>query len=173
MRVLEKKRLDLNKINLRLQNSLFEIIKLYREKENKIQYGQFLAELSKIKKITVDDYSHAINSVIKIRFLKSNIMITLTSIKGNVETKLSSGLFGFKGSEKMSKYAILSIIKFLFFKVKNSEKRKVISVHFIGMKKSFGKSVIKYLKNFVTVRIIKIFNKIPHNGCRPKKKRRL
>ena len=173
MRVLEKKSLNLDKINLQVQNNLFKIIKLYKRRESKIQYGQFLAELSNGKKITIDDYSHIISSIIKIKFLKSNIMITLTDIKGNVETKLSSGLFGFKGSEKMSRYAILSIIKFLFFKIRSSEEKRVMSVHFMGMKKSFGKNVIKYLKNFVTVKIIKFFNKVPHNGCKPKKRRRL
>ena len=173
MRILKKKVFDLDKLNLQVQDGLLRIIVLSKEKEKRVQYNKFLTELYKIKKITADDYNYAIDSIIKIKFLKSNIMIILTNIEGDVETKLSSGLFGFKGSEKMSKYAILNIIKFLFFKIKNFKKRRTISVHFMGMKKSFGKNVIKYLKSFVTVRVIKIFNKIPHNGCRPKKKRRL
>ena len=107
-------------------------------------------ELDNYNKVTIDDYNYVINSIMKIRFLKSNIMITLADIRGDVETKLSSGLFGFKGSEKMSRYAILSIVKFLFFKVRSSEEKRIMSIHFIGMKRSFGKNVIKYLKNFVT-----------------------
>jgi ribosomal protein S11 len=107
--------------------------------------------------------------LLKINFLKSNIMVSLTNTKGNILLKNSSGMMGFKSRYKTKSVAFNTVLKKLKFKIRNLREFK-FSVHILGVKKK--KPLIAKLKNFITIKSIKNFNLIPFNGCREKKRKR-
>jgi len=134
--------------------------------------SSYVLNNSKIIK-NYSNLTNNINCILNVKLLYSNIIINLTDLKGNISFTTSSGLFGLKGFEKTNKYAILSIIKYLFYKLKSVEQVYKVSVHFKGLNKSFNKLVIKHLKKFISIKAIKYYNLIPHNGCKPKKMKRV
>jgi ribosomal protein S11 len=115
------------------------------------------------------EYNKIYLYVLKINFLKSNIMVSLTNTKGNLLLKNSSGMMSFKSRYKTKSVAFNTVLKKLKFKIRKLRKFR-FSIHILGMKKK--KPLIAKLKNFITIKSIKNFNLMPFNGCREKKKKR-
>jgi small subunit ribosomal protein S11 len=102
----------------------------------------------------------------------NNTMITLTDNVGNTIFSSSSGNFGFKGSRKATSFAA-----------------QIVAEKVSGIAKQFGfKQISIILKGQGTAREIAFktiqnkgfkinyvgdFTPIPHNGCRPPKRRRI
>jgi small subunit ribosomal protein S11 len=103
----------------------------------------------------------------------NNTFVTLTDLKGKARHVRSAGLCGFQGKKKRStkfavKYILNSVAKF----AKDQNVRKV----FLCLK-GFSKSrryVVNSLKNKkIQIVGIRDITPNPHNGCRPKKLRRV
>lgn len=102
----------------------------------------------------------------------NNIIITLTNKQGQVVSWSSAGKMGFKGSKKNTPYAA---------QMASSDAAKVASE--AGMKRvdvfvkgpgAGRESAIRALSNSgIEVVMIKDVTPLPHNGCRPPKKRRV
>jgi len=95
----------------------------------------------------------------------NNTLITITDAEGNTLFAGSSGASGFKGSRKATPYAAT--------KAAEEVARKDVSVFVKGP--GLGRvSSIKALKTAgLNVTAISDVTPIPHNGCRPKKRRRV
>jgi small subunit ribosomal protein S11 len=110
--------------------------------------------------------------VAHIRATFNNTIITITDPEGNVLCSGSSGASGFKGSKKSTPFAAQV--------ASESAARKALE---FGMKEvevlvkgpgSGRESAIRALQaTGINVTVIKDITPIPHNGCRPKKKRRV
>jgi len=102
----------------------------------------------------------------------NNTIITITDPQGNTLFQGSSGAVGFKGSKKSTPYAATKAAEQIGNTAVKAGMRD-ISVIVIGP--GLGRiSSIKALKT-AGLNIVSISDKtpIPHNGCRPKKKRRM
>jgi ribosomal protein S11 len=108
--------------------------------------------------------------ILKLDLRKSNIKTNILHSNGKTIFKDSSGILGFKSSNKHKKIAFNSIIKKLKFKMKNFRYFN-FSLHFLGSKFS-KKFITKKLNKFINLKIIKTYNLMPFNGCRPLKKKR-
>jgi small subunit ribosomal protein S11 len=102
----------------------------------------------------------------------NNIIISLTNKQGQVISWSSAGKMGFKGSKKNTPYAA---------QVASSEAAKVafdagvkrVDV-FVKGPGSGRESAIRALsQSGIEVSMIKDVTPLPHNGCRPPKKRRV
>lgn len=114
----------------------------------------------------------SINYIIKFIIYKKNIMLHLTDIKGTTLLYINSGLLNNLKNQKINKHTILKTLSIVLENVHFS-KNSQIAIHFNSNLKNFNKLIIKFIKSNYKINIIKLFNLTPHNGCRPKKLKRL
>lgn len=111
-------------------------------------------------------------AVIYIRSSFNNTIITLTNTKGDTIAWSSAGSCGFKGARKgtpfAAKTAIESILKRCFdFGIKQ------VKVLVIGPGPGRESAIRSLQKINLQITLIRDMTPIPHNGCRPPKKRRI
>ncbi|MGX7590930.1 30S ribosomal protein S11 [Candidatus Karelsulcia muelleri] len=100
----------------------------------------------------------------------NNIIITLSNVKGDVLAWSSAGQKGFKGAKKNTPYAARKTAEDIVEKGKKMGIKKInIIVKGLGVG---SEAAIRTLSNLNVIRI-KDITPIPHNGCRPPKKRRI
>ena len=99
-------------------------------------------------------------------------MVHIIDCQGKIIYHINSGLLGFQGKQKSSRYAILAILQEL---TKYEQKLKPfnISLIFLGLIKKHSATIMNNMKTKFKIKLIKCCNMHPHNGCRPKKTRRL
>jgi len=101
----------------------------------------------------------------------SNIFINIINNFSEQICSFSLGYAKFKSLDKITKkYTLLQVIKNLI--IKYTTKQKNIALHIRSNNFIYTRLIINFLKNYYYVHIIKFYNFLPHNGCRPKKKRR-
>jgi small subunit ribosomal protein S11 len=102
----------------------------------------------------------------------NNTVITITDETGNVITWASSGASGFKGSRKSTPYASQIAAEIAVEKAREHGVEKIdIFVKGIG---SGRDSAIRSLNaSGLYVNSIKDVTPVPHNGCRPRKPRKV
>ncbi|WGH27835.1 MAG: 30S ribosomal protein S11 [Candidatus Bostrichicola ureolyticus] len=102
----------------------------------------------------------------------NNIIITLTNTKGEVIAWSSAGKMGFKGSKKNTPYAAQMASEDAAKAALNAGLKKVdVIVKGPGAGRD---SAIRTLNNMgIQINIIKDVTPLPHNGCRPPKRRRV
>jgi small subunit ribosomal protein S11 len=110
--------------------------------------------------------------IVHIKATFNNTIVTITDTSGNTITWSSAGKSGFKGSKKSTPFAAT-------IAAENAGKEAAamgmerVQVHVQGPG-SGRESAIQALQSAgLTVRSIKDVTPIPHNGCRPPKKRRV
>ena len=102
----------------------------------------------------------------------NNCIITLSDLQGNVISWSSSGCHGFKGSRKATPYAAQVTAEHAG-KLAQEHGLKTISVEVKGPG-SGRESALRALQTIgLTVTSIRDVTAVPHNGCRPKKRRRV
>lgn len=102
----------------------------------------------------------------------NNTIITLADQSGNVLAWSSAGANGFKGPKKATPYAAGIIVKNAIEKVKDYGLQEVdVFVKGVGAGREAAVRAIH--ANGIVVSSIKDVTPIPHNGCRPKKVRRV
>ncbi|MBI2330062.1 30S ribosomal protein S11 [Candidatus Daviesbacteria bacterium] len=102
----------------------------------------------------------------------NNTLITLTDASGNTLTWGTSGVAGFKGARKATPYAAISAME------KVAQKAKEIGISavevYIKGPGSGRDATIKALRGAnINITMIADVTPIPHNGPRPKKRRRV
>ncbi|ADV45394.1 MULTISPECIES: 30S ribosomal protein S11 [Nitratifractor] len=103
----------------------------------------------------------------------NNTVITVTDEMGNVLTWSSAGALGFKGSKKSTPYAAQQAVEDAMSKAKEYGIKEVgIKVQGPG---SGRDTAVKSVGAIEGIRVIwfKDITPLPHNGCRPPKKRRV
>ncbi|MCB1307824.1 MAG: 30S ribosomal protein S11 [Leptospiraceae bacterium] len=102
----------------------------------------------------------------------NNTIISVTDVSGNVIAWSSSGHMKFKGSRKSTPYAAQIAARDAAGKARESGVREVdILVKGPGIGRE---SAIRAVANEgISVRSIKDVTPLPHNGCRPRKRRRV
>lgn len=113
-----------------------------------------------------------INYLFRIKIFNNNIMLNITNNTGNTLIYTTSGILNYKGSHKTNKHLILKIINNVLKSV-HFFKNHSIGLHFNGNVKKFNQVIITLLKTHYKIHFIKTYNLTPHNGCRPKKLKRL
>jgi ribosomal protein S11 len=113
-----------------------------------------------------------IKYVINICFLKKNTFIIVTDIKGKLKFCYSSGLVDLKGKRKVKQpLALNSLIKILELET-SFLLNKPLALHLTNVNTFSYKYVLSKIKNLFFITFIRVCNKKPHNGCRPRKQKR-
>ena len=102
----------------------------------------------------------------------NNTLITITDLLGNVVCWSSAGLQGFKGSRKSTPYAAQLIGSDILKKIDNFGIRS-LDIHVRGGGSGRENALRALADSGIKITYIKDETKIPHNGCRPPKRRRI
>ena len=118
------------------------------------------------------DKKNIVSGVAHVNATFNNTMITITDRQGNAIAWSSSGSFGFKGSRKSTPYAAqVAAEKAASKAIEHGMKN--IDVEVMGP----GSGRESALRTFQTLGLvvgsIRDVTPIPHNGCRPPKRRRV
>ncbi len=103
----------------------------------------------------------------------NNTIINITDLNGNSISWASAGMAGFKGPKKATSYASQIITKIACMKAKEEYGLKEVSIFVKGIGTGRESAVRSINANGLTVTSIKDVTPVPHNGCRPKKPRRV
>lgn len=107
-----------------------------------------------------------------IRATFNNTIVTITDMQGNAVSWASAGEMGFKGSRKSTPYAAQTASE-AAAKIAVDQGMKTVEV-FVKGPGSGRESAIRALQTSgLEITLIKDVTPIPHNGCRPPKKRRV
>lgn len=124
---------------------------------------------SKGGKIKIDGSGRAL---IYIQSSYNNTIVTLTDTQGNVIAWSSAGAVGFKGPKKATPFAASRVIETLIGKVKKLNIREV-AVFVKGVGSGRDAAIRALVNHGLEISSIKDMTPIPHNGCRPRKPRRV
>ena len=115
---------------------------------------------------------HVVHGVAHVQASFNNTLITITDLEGNVVSWASAGTLGFKGSRKGTPFAAQQAAMTAANAAKEHGLRSLdIRVKGPG---SGRESAIRALQAAgVEVKSIRDVTPIPHNGCRPPKRRRV
>ena len=113
-----------------------------------------------------------VNGVVHIQATFNNTIVTITDLNGNAVSWSSAGSLGFKGAKKSTPYAAQTTAETAAQKAIDYGLREV---HVFVKGPGVGReSAIRSLGALgLKVKTIKDVTPIPHNGCRPRKSRRV
>ena len=112
------------------------------------------------------------NGVVHVNSSFNNTMVTITDVQGNTISWSSSGLMGFKGSRKSTPYAAQLAAEDAGKKA-SEHGLKNVDVEVSGPG-SGRESALRALQSIgFSITSIRDVTPIPHNGCRPPKRRRV
>ncbi len=107
-----------------------------------------------------------------IRSTYNNTIVTLTDVNGNAISWASAGEMGFKGSKKSTPFAAQTAAE-TAAKLAVDQGLKTVEVFVKGPGQG-RESAIRALQTAgLEITLIKDVTPIPHNGCRPPKRRRV
>jgi small subunit ribosomal protein S11 len=101
-----------------------------------------------------------------------NTIITITNIRGDVICWSSAGACGFKGKRKSTSFAAKKAAETAARKSKDAAMREA-KVLVTGPGQGRESAIREIFKAGIKVNVIREKTGIPHNGCRPPKKRRV
>ena len=119
------------------------------------------------KKTTVESLG-----VAHVKATFNNVIVTLTDVQGNTISWASSGKMGFKGSKKNTPFAAQVAAESAAKTALDAGLRK-IDVFIKGPGSGREAAVRSLQTSGLEILSIKDITPIPHNGCRPPKRRRV
>ncbi len=134
-----------------------------------------MAKKTAAKKVTKKKKARQVVSEegqVRITATFNNTLITVTDLMGNKVCGGSAGTVGFKGTRKSTPFAASQASAQVAVE---AAKKGVRRVHVLVKGPGMGRNIaIKSLKTGgLNVLSIKDITAMPHNGCRPKKRRRV
>lgn len=123
------------------------------------------------KKKTKKKKRHLPNAVAYVKSTFNNTLVTITSPEGDVVLQGSGGQLGFKGSRKSTPFAASQIANNLA-KDMLAMGVKTVEVNMQGPGSGRDSVVRSFQGAGIHVTFLRDVTPLPHNGCRPPKKRR-
>ena len=110
---------------------------------------------------------------VHIRSSFNNTMVTVTDLQGNALSWASSGGLGFRGSRKSTPYAAQMCAETAAKAAIDACGLKTVEVYVKGPGQGREAAIRALQSAGLEVVMIKDVTPIPHNGCRPPKRRRV
>lgn len=109
--------------------------------------------------------------IVHIKCSFNNTYISLTDKEGNVKTWASGGSSGFKGSRRSTTFAAQMAAEKIGLRAKELGYH-TLNIHIKGLgsgRRSIAKGLTKVGLQVISIKDV---TPLPHNGCRPRKRRR-
>ena len=116
---------------------------------------------------------HVPNGIVHIQASFNNTQITITDAEGNVVGWSSSGTMGFKGSRKGTPFAAQQAATAAASAAKDQAGLRSVDIRVKGPGSGRESAIRAIQATGVEVKSIRDVTPIPHNGCRPPKRRRV
>jgi small subunit ribosomal protein S11 len=115
---------------------------------------------------------HVVHGIAHVHASFNNTIVTITDLEGNVVSWSSAGTLGFKGSRKGTPFAAQQAAANAANQARDHGMRSVDVV--VSGPGSGRESAVRALASSgLDVRSIRDVTPVPHNGCRPPKRRRV
>lgn len=124
------------------------------------------------KKSKKNKKTNCINGVAHIRSSFNNTIITITDTNGNAFVSASGGSAGFKNSRESTPHAAKMAAEQAADKAKEFG-LKFLLVHLKGPGSGKDSAVIALKNKGLEITAVRETTGIPHNGCKPRKRRRV
>jgi small subunit ribosomal protein S11 len=139
------------------------------DKENKVESAEDkVAAKKKKRKIR----RQILRGQAHIQCTYNNTIVNVSDLQGRTVAWSSAGALGFKGAKKATPFAATQIVKSVIDKIQKFGMQEV-EVYLKGVGSGREAAVRALANNNLEVVMIKDLTPIPHNGCRPKKPRRV
>ena len=115
---------------------------------------------------------NVVSGVAHIQSSFNNTIVTITDLQGNTLSWASAGELGFRGSRKSTPFAAQSAAE-TAAKAAMDHGLKTVEVYVKGPGAGREAAIRALQAAGLEVRMIKDVTPIPHNGCRPPKRRRV
>ena len=163
------------------------LIKILKEKPNTSFFDESLTSLNLIKKATKSKHIYKVknptnfksfkqnplNYILTLIVSQTNTLVTLSNTEGKLLISLSSGCLNLKKRQKkLQPLALISLLKSLIL-IADFNSKKSVTIHFKNVKSYYESLVINLLKDVIFIKSIKSYNLQPHNGCRPRKLKKI
>ena len=102
----------------------------------------------------------------------NNTIVTITDMQGNAISWASAGGLGFRGSKKSTPFAAQTAAE-TAARAAKEHGLKIVEVYVKGPGQGREAAIRALQSEELEVRLIKGVTPIPHNGCRPPKRRRV
>lgn len=109
---------------------------------------------------------------VHIRSTYNNTIVTITDLNGNAVSWASAGEMGFKGSRKSTPYAAQTAAE-AAAKIAADQGMRTVEVYVKGPGPGRESAIRAMETAGLQVTMIKDVTPVPHNGCRPPKRRRI
>ena len=126
----------------------------------------------KTKKFKKKERKHVPNGLVHIQASFNNTIVTITDPTGNTVSWKSSGSLGFRGSRKGTPFAAQQAAANAANQARDHGMR-VVDVLVSGPGSGRESAVRALSASGLDVRSIRDVTPVPHNGCRPPKRRRV
>lgn len=110
--------------------------------------------------------------VVYIRSTFNNTQVSMTDSTGNVLAWSTSGSSGFKGARKSTPYAATQVANAVLEKIKPMGITHV-EIRASGIGTGRDAALRAFATSGLTIHTIRDITPLPHNGCRPRKARRV
>ncbi len=128
---------------------------------------------TKVKKKVKKEKKYIPIGIAFIQATFNNTVVTITDLKGNVLSWSSAGKMGFKGAKKSTPYAAQIISSDAAKRAIENVNLKEVEVRVKGPGGGREAAIRSLSSAGLKVKSIKDITPIPHNGCRPRKRRRV
>ena len=108
-----------------------------------------------------------------IRSSFNNTIVTMSDMQGNALSQSSSGALGFRGSRKSTPFAAQMAAEETAAKAAMEHGLKTVEVYVKGPGAGREAAIRALQTAGLEITLIKDVTPIPHNGCRPPKRRRV
>ncbi|MDR0678141.1 MAG: 30S ribosomal protein S11 [Holosporaceae bacterium] len=126
----------------------------------------------KTQRLKKKDKKNVVSGIVHINATFNNTMITVTDVQGNTIVWSSAGNLGFKGSRKSTPYAAQVAAERAASKA-IEHGMKSVNVKILGPGSGRESALRTFQSLGLIVESIRDVTPIPHNGCRPPKRRRV
>ena len=155
------------------KNYTYKLIKIVNFLKKSKSFKTTFKTKSKFNLNNKSSNKNSIVYIINVILSPSNSFVNVTDLNNNVLLSLSAGELGLtKFQKKTQPTALLHIFKVLLVKAKFLQNNSV-ALHFRNVKRFHESFFINLLKTKLYIRSFQSYNLVPHNGCRPKKLKKI
>jgi small subunit ribosomal protein S11 len=126
----------------------------------------------KVEKIKKKDRKNIPVAIVHVKATFNNTIVTITDLRGNTVSWSSSGVHGFKGAKKATPHAAQIVTQAAVLKAREHGVKTVT----VQVKGPGGgrESALRALATYgLVVASIRDVTPVAHNGCKPRKRRRV
>lgn len=143
------------------------------ERRNYKYFSNFKMATKRIKKIVPKKQKRSsYRGVVHIQASYHNTIVTITNIRGEVLCWSSAGACGFKGKRKSTTFAAKKAAETAARKTRDLKMQEA-KILVTGPGQGRESAIREIFKAGIKVTVIREKTGIPHNGCRPPKRRRV